>query len=111
MDESGIIEGFGANGLVVGNAGKRSIQRNSLVLVPGPHSWSVSLQLEKHLLHWLYSKENQSNSNGFLKISLRMRSGPLHGFIKRSQIRSATSFNLEFHLTHVPEDLELSGIS
>ena len=27
MDESGIIEGFGVNGLVVGSARKRSIQK------------------------------------------------------------------------------------
>ncbi len=36
---------------------------------------------------------------------------PLYGFLKRTQIRSTTSFNLEFHLTHVPERLELSGLS
>jgi hypothetical protein len=36
---------------------------------------------------------------------------PLHGFLKRTRIGSTTSFNLEFHLTYVPEHLELSGLS
>jgi hypothetical protein len=35
---------------------------------------------------------------------------PLHGFLKRTRIGSTTSFNLEFHLTHVPERLKLSGL-
>jgi hypothetical protein len=35
---------------------------------------------------------------------------PLHGFLKRTRIGSTVSFNLEFHLTHVPEHLELSGL-
>jgi hypothetical protein len=36
---------------------------------------------------------------------------PLHGFLKHTRIGSTTSFNLQFHLTHVPERLELSGLS
>lgn len=36
---------------------------------------------------------------------------PLHGFLKRTRIGSTTSFNLEFHLSHVPEHLELLGLS
>jgi hypothetical protein len=31
--------------------------------------------------------------------------------LKRTRIGSTTSFNLEFHLTHVPKHLELSGLS
>jgi hypothetical protein len=33
---------------------------------------------------------------------------PLHGFLKRTRIGNETTFNLEFHLTHLPDDLELS---
>lgn len=33
---------------------------------------------------------------------------PLHGFLKRIRIGKETIFNLDFHLTHLPEDLELS---
>ena len=36
---------------------------------------------------------------------------PLHGFLKRTRIGRTTMFNLEFHLTHVPEHLEKSGLS
>jgi hypothetical protein len=36
---------------------------------------------------------------------------PLHGFLKRTRIGSTLLFNLEFHLTHVPEHLEPSGLS
>jgi len=36
---------------------------------------------------------------------------PLHGFLKRTRIGSTMLFNLEFHLIHVPEHLELSGLS
>ena len=36
---------------------------------------------------------------------------PLRGFLKRTRVGSTTSFNLEFHLTYVPEHLELSGLS
>jgi hypothetical protein len=35
---------------------------------------------------------------------------PLHGFLKRTWIGSMVLFNLEFHLTHIPEHLELSGL-
>ena len=34
---------------------------------------------------------------------------PLRGFLKRTRIGKETTFNLEFHLTHLPEDLELSA--
>jgi 4-hydroxybenzoate polyprenyltransferase len=40
MDESGIMEGFGANGLVVGSAGKRSIQKKQ----PGSRTWTSFLE-------------------------------------------------------------------
>jgi 4-hydroxybenzoate polyprenyltransferase len=40
MDESGIMEGFGANGLVVGNAEKRSIQKKQ----PGSRAWTSFLE-------------------------------------------------------------------
>jgi hypothetical protein len=33
---------------------------------------------------------------------------PLHGFLKRTRIGKETTYNLEFHLTHLPDDLELS---
>jgi hypothetical protein len=36
---------------------------------------------------------------------------PLHGFLKRTRIGGTMMFNLEFHLTHVPEHVELSGLS
>jgi hypothetical protein len=36
---------------------------------------------------------------------------PLHGFLKCTRIGSITRFNLRFHLTHIPEHLELSGLS
>jgi hypothetical protein len=36
---------------------------------------------------------------------------PLHGFLKRTRIGRTMMFNLEFHLTHVPEHLEISGLS
>ena len=36
---------------------------------------------------------------------------PFQGFFKRTRIGSITSFNLDFHLTYVPERLELSGRS
>jgi hypothetical protein len=36
---------------------------------------------------------------------------PLHGFLKRTRIGCTTSFNLEFHLTHLPEQVELSSLS
>lgn len=34
---------------------------------------------------------------------------PFRGFIKRTRIGKETTLNLEFHLTHLPEDLELSA--
>jgi hypothetical protein len=34
---------------------------------------------------------------------------PLHGFLKRTRIGNETMFNLEFHLSHLPEDLGLSA--
>jgi 4-hydroxybenzoate polyprenyltransferase len=40
MDESGIMEGFGANGLVVGSARKRSIQKKQ----PGSRAWTSFLE-------------------------------------------------------------------
>ena len=36
---------------------------------------------------------------------------PLHGFLKRTRIGRTMMFNLEFHLTHIPEHLEKSGLS
>jgi 4-hydroxybenzoate polyprenyltransferase len=47
MDGSGIMEGFGANGLVVGSSEKRAIQKKQPGARAGRHSLSVSLQLEK----------------------------------------------------------------
>ena len=40
MDESGIMEGFGANGLVVGSAKRRSIQKKQ----PGSRSWTSFIE-------------------------------------------------------------------
>jgi 4-hydroxybenzoate polyprenyltransferase len=40
MDESGIMEGLGANGLVVGSAQRRSIQKKQ----PGSHSWTSFIE-------------------------------------------------------------------
>ena len=40
IDESGIMEGFGANRLVVGSAGKRSIQKKQ----PGACAWTLFLE-------------------------------------------------------------------
>ena len=34
---------------------------------------------------------------------------PLHGFLKRTRIGKERMFNLEFHLSHLPEDLGLSA--
>jgi hypothetical protein len=36
---------------------------------------------------------------------------PLHGFLKRTRIGSTAIFNLEFHLTHVAENVEVSALS
>ena len=54
MDESGIKEGFGANGLVVGSSERRSIQKNSLDLEHGCYLLSVSLLPVILSLHWLF---------------------------------------------------------
>jgi hypothetical protein len=35
---------------------------------------------------------------------------PLHGSLKLTRIGKETTFNLEFHLTHLPEDLEPSAL-
>ena len=40
MDETGIMEGWGANGLVVGHAGKRSIQKKQ----PGSRAWTSIIE-------------------------------------------------------------------
>jgi DDE superfamily endonuclease len=40
MDESGIMEGFGVNGLVVGSAERRSIQKKQ----PGSRSWTSFIE-------------------------------------------------------------------
>jgi 4-hydroxybenzoate polyprenyltransferase len=40
MDESGIMEGYGANGLVVGSAEKRSIQKKQ----PGSRAWTSFIE-------------------------------------------------------------------
>ena len=64
MDESGIKEGFGANGLVVGSSERRSIQKNSLDLEHGCYLLSVSLLPVILSLHWLFLGD-QSSNNGF----------------------------------------------
>ena len=40
MDESGIMEGYGANRLVVGSAEKRSIQKKQ----PGSRAWTLFIE-------------------------------------------------------------------
>ena len=40
MDESGIMEGFGVNGLVVRSAGKRNIQKKN----PGSRAWTSLIE-------------------------------------------------------------------
>jgi hypothetical protein len=51
IDESGIMEVYRANGLVVRSSERRSIQRNSLVLVRGPHLSNVSRLPVKLFFH------------------------------------------------------------
>jgi isochorismate hydrolase len=40
IDESGIIEGYGANGLVVGSSERRSIQKKQ----PGSRAWTLFIE-------------------------------------------------------------------
>jgi 4-hydroxybenzoate polyprenyltransferase len=40
IDESGIMEGFGANGLVVGSSTRRSIQKKQ----PGSRTWTLFIK-------------------------------------------------------------------
>jgi hypothetical protein len=51
IDESGIMEVYRANELVVRSSERRSIQRNSLVLVRGPHLSNVSRLPAKLFFH------------------------------------------------------------
>ena len=40
MDESGIMEGFGSNGLVIGSSDRRSIQKKQ----PGSRAWTLFIE-------------------------------------------------------------------
>ncbi|KAM9874815.1 transposase [Verticillium dahliae] len=65
MDETGILEGRGSNGLVLGSTEAQNLRKNSLVLELGRLSLSVSAQQGLRFPPWLFSKAKQSNSSGF----------------------------------------------
>ncbi|KZL65386.1 transposase [Colletotrichum tofieldiae] len=66
IDETGILEGYGANGLVLGRAETKSVRKSSLDCKPGYLLSSVSQLRARHCFLLLYIKARQSSSSGFL---------------------------------------------
>ncbi|KAK8106695.1 transposase [Apiospora kogelbergensis] len=66
MDEHGIMEGQGGNGLVVGSAAIRAIHQKQPGSRHGPPFWSVYPRLAEPSLPSLFTKAKPSNSNGSL---------------------------------------------
>ncbi|KAM4065855.1 transposase [Hirsutella rhossiliensis] len=64
MDEAGIMEGLGENGLVVGSAEKRSVQKKT----PGSRVWTSFIECVSaagtFLLHPSFSRANRSSNSG-----------------------------------------------
>ncbi|KAM4059097.1 Tc5 transposase DNA-binding domain-containing protein [Hirsutella rhossiliensis] len=75
MDEAGIMEGLGENGLVVGSAEKRSVQKKT----PGSRVWTSFIECVSaagtFLLHSSFSRANRSRNSGSQKISVLLVTG------------------------------------
>ena len=75
MDEHGIMEGQGGNGLVVGSAAIRAIHQKQPGSRHGPPFWSVYPRLAEPSLPSLFTKAKPSNSNGSLPTYVNSRNG------------------------------------
>ncbi|XP_044720144.1 DDE superfamily endonuclease domain-containing protein [Hirsutella rhossiliensis] len=133
MDEAGIMEGLGENGLVVGSAENDLYKRRRLVLGSGRRSSSACPLPAPSSLHSSFSRANRSSNSGSQKISVllvtgnscdkeRLDFGPNCGGVARKGVHSknpatrpfgAKTANSPSFLTssHVLQPLDLSVFS